>query len=169
MDKKISYAVSRWNKKNGLTKLIYWINHTPVLMGAWLILIGVLLKIGVRRDFVEALIVAMGMHVVITELLLKRGVLRGLRKRPHVEFLDWFEVSVRSKTTSFPSGHMSGLVSFLWVVNAFYPGWEGVSLGLVVLMGFFRIFLGAHYLSDLVVGVALGVIYGMVAVWGVRL
>ena len=68
---------------------------------------------------------------------------------------------------SFPSGHTSLAFSSATILGYRYPRWRVplyIGAGLV---GFSRIYLGRHYLSDVVVGAALGTAMGML-VWHKR-
>ena len=66
---------------------------------------------------------------------------------------------------SFPSGHTQGAAcNFLGIARCTKQSvlrWVGLSV-LVLLIGFSRMYLGAHYLSDVVVGLALGVVVVLV-------
>jgi undecaprenyl-diphosphatase len=81
------------------------------------------------------------------------------RPRPALAF-------VHIDTYSFPSGHAAGSAAILAAL--FYlaarhsrPGrralWAGGYIGVVLLVGFSRLYLEVHYLSDVLAGVSLGV------------
>jgi len=57
---------------------------------------------------------------------------------------------------SFPSGHTLHAVCFTIIACSAYPGWVWVLLPFTVLVGLSRLVLGLHYLSDVVVGAAIG-------------
>lgn len=60
---------------------------------------------------------------------------------------------------SFPSGHTQGFATWSTVFAAhFKKNWLRIIVGLlIVLVGFSRMYLGAHYPSDVIVGIVLGV------------
>ncbi|RBY95670.1 PAP2 family protein [Blastococcus sp. TF02-8] len=71
----------------------------------------------------------------------------------------------RYESLSFPSGHSSGIAALVtvavvlawpWLTVAARRAWVGVGAALVVLVGLTRLWLGVHYLSDVLGGWALG-------------
>jgi undecaprenyl-diphosphatase len=61
---------------------------------------------------------------------------------------------------SFPSGHTMTAFSVALVLSYFYPGFEGMLFFLAISIGFSRIVLGMHFLSDVLAGMVLGVMLG---------
>jgi membrane-associated phospholipid phosphatase len=64
---------------------------------------------------------------------------------------------------SFPSGHaMAGAATAVALVLAFFPAgalrrkWEWIAVGFAFVMAFSRVYLSAHWFSDVVAGVLLG-------------
>lgn len=87
---------------------------------------------------------------------------------------------IHHPTWSFPSGHaMGSLVGFgmlAYVLVRFaggarrarYAVWGGATL-LIALIGASRLYLGVHYLSDVVGGYAVGAVWLAMCIWGVEL
>lgn len=107
--------------------------------------------------------------IVVGAILLPvAGILKLLtkRRRPETLYVErmWF------KTYSFPSGHaylatmVFGFLAFL-AVQALAWGWLIALLlaGLIILVGISRVYLGAHFPSDVVAGWLLGLV--MLAIW----
>jgi undecaprenyl-diphosphatase len=65
------------------------------------------------------------------------------------------------RSTSFPSGHAASAAAaacaLLIVAPTFAPAWIGMAL----VMAASRVYVGAHYPSDVVAGVGLGVLVGL--------
>ena len=87
------------------------------------------------------------------------------RRRPS------YEGTIDVGGLSFPSGHSSGgaalaalLVVLAWpvLVGVWRRVWIGIAIVGVVVVGFTRIALGAHYLSDVVAGFGFGVAWVLV-------
>ena len=66
---------------------------------------------------------------------------------------------------SFPSGHTTS--SFAAAISIFFFNrkWGGVALGMAGLVGFSRMYFTVHYLTDVLFGMALGILCAFVARW----
>jgi membrane-associated phospholipid phosphatase len=90
---------------------------------------------------------------------------------------DFDHGGARLDSLSFPSGHSSGIATLVtvalilaWPVLTHRARrvWLAVGVAAVVLVGFTRMLLGVHFLSDVVGGWALGIAWslGVALVWG---
>jgi membrane-associated phospholipid phosphatase len=87
------------------------------------------------------------------------------RARPSVRSEQaWNGIEFSSKFHAFPSGHVASSTAFLVVL--LFANWRiGLAcLPIPVLIGFARIYIGAHYLSDVVCAAVLGIL-SAVFVW----
>lgn len=96
------------------------------------------------------------------EILLKHIVCRS---RPCHKLDDDEQLINRPKYYSFPSGHTTASFSFFAValLRCSTPVWTGIFI-LAVLMGFSRVYLRVHYLTDVLVGAVLGFLCGSASV-----
>ena len=81
------------------------------------------------------------------------------RARPSVKIEQgWNGVNWSSKYHSFPSGHVDASVGFFAVL--LFANWRiGLPcLTIPILIGFSRLYLGAHYLSDVICAAVLGIL-----------
>jgi undecaprenyl-diphosphatase len=62
---------------------------------------------------------------------------------------------------SFPSGHAITAFAVAMAIGLFYPELQGCLLGAAFLIAGSRIILGMHFLSDVLVGSAIGVLLGI--------
>ncbi len=67
---------------------------------------------------------------------------------------------------SFPSGHAVSAFALAAVLSSFYPAGRWIWYSLAVLAAFTRVYIGAHFPSDVFVGAALGLLIG---IWTARL
>ena len=135
---------------NDITSL----GSVPVVGALFALAVGILLYRG-HPSRALFLVAAIGGSVALN------GVLKLVVHRPRPA-LPWAHVL---PDYSFPSGHsMNSLVFYLavalilWVTYGRRAGWLAVAVALVIVaaVGFSRIYLGDHYLSDVIGGFAAG-------------
>jgi undecaprenyl-diphosphatase len=66
---------------------------------------------------------------------------------------------------SMPSSHASMAVTATWTVGTLYPQWLPVLIVTALVLMFTRVYLGVHYLGDVVAGLILGLVFGGLYVW----
>ena len=143
-----------------------WIHHTmivfteigsPEAMVIWTVLVALALMM--RRRRLRMLIWLFAMSAT--------GLLNvGLKHAFHRPRPEWRDSFIDEATTSFPSGHsMGAIIAFgllaYFILLALHDRRERIAVVVVATLvalciGFSRIYLGAHYFSDVVGGFAVG-------------
>lgn len=126
----------------------------PALM---ILAIGLLWKGGPRGRifvFLLALILAMGDGLVIN--IIKHAV---ARPRPFHDITDLNLLVGYGRSASMPSSHTATWFAGTLIACAFYRRSICVMLPLAIIMAFSRVYVGAHYPSDVVAGAILGLGY----------
>jgi undecaprenyl-diphosphatase len=124
----------------------------------WLIGLGLLWWLGMDYWKYRALILAVG--VVLTALLVILIKFSVRRSRPEGT---WGNIYRRTDPHSFPSGHAARAAMLAIVALGLGPAWFGLLLfGWAPLVGLARVAMGVHYLSDILAGMAIGVVMGLV-------
>ena len=111
------------------------------------------------RDFIPMLWLAVGLSAV-SSLLLKLVV---ARPRPYIPMS--MVPIVQESSYSFPSTHAAIYFSALMVMACAAPNLRPAWLVFTSLGLFSRLYLGVHYLSDILGGIILGGIIGYMLVW----
>ena len=106
------------------------------------------------------LIVTLGINYLIGEIIIKKSVGRG---RPS-NLIDDEEMKIhKPKDNSFPSGHTASSFCAFTVTFWNCPAYFWIpALVVACLIGFSRLYLRVHYLSDVIGGMVLGLIDGSV-------
>ncbi|MGB9713085.1 MAG: phosphatase PAP2 family protein [Dissulfurimicrobium sp.] len=68
--------------------------------------------------------------------------------------------SIKSGYDSFPSGHTTLAFCFAYILSRYYPRYRSLFYGFAVLIGFERIEDTAHFPSDVLVGMVVGMLVG---------
>jgi membrane-associated phospholipid phosphatase len=78
------------------------------------------------------------------------------RRRPFIDVVRALVIGRRPDGWSFPSGHTAAAFSGAWIVSTVWPKRAPIFFGLASCVGFSRIYVGAHYPSDVFSAAALG-------------
>jgi undecaprenyl-diphosphatase len=80
------------------------------------------------------------------------------RRRPFIDIVRALVIGRRPDGWSFPSGHSAAAFSGAWILSTVWPGRAPLFFALASLVGFSRIYVGAHYPGDVFSGAALGML-----------
>lgn len=147
-----------------LCKAITFLGEKGIIFFA----LGLILMLFKRTRFLGITIFgAVGLGAIITSFVLKDIVMRA---RPF-ESGDSFYLSLWKQVGdpmeegySFPSGHVTAVASAMMVLSLrFKKRWIPLFAFVALVMGFSRIYLIAHYPSDVFTGIIVGIVSGYVA------
>ena len=92
-------------------------------------------------------------------------IVKHLAGRPRPRLVDQgvfsWGPSFQSGHDSFPSGHAISAFTMAAVLSSFYPTGRWIWYSLALLVAFTRVYIGAHFASDVLVGAVLGVWIGI--------
>lgn len=149
-----------------LMKILTWIGKGWVLLLAAVILLATGLwkrRAWLREAGLKGAVALAASGVVVQTV-------KHLAGRPRPKLWDRGETawgpSFQSGHDSFPSGHTISAFAFAAVLAGVYPKGRWIWYLLAVLVGFTRLYLDAHYASDVLAAAGLGLICGA---WALRL
>ena len=89
------------------------------------------------------------------------------RQRPFIDLVQAIAVGKKPGTYSFPSGHSAASFAGAWLLSRHYPRLAPLWYSVAALVGFSRVYLGAHDPGDVLSGAVLGTVFAEVARRGV--
>jgi len=140
---------------NAIMKFLSLIGYAGLI---WIAMTVVMLFFKQTRKMAISMIFALMLSVIFTNLIIKNAV--G-RVRPYV-VNDGLSLIVKAATdASFPSGHTTA--SFAAAV-AFFMHRKKAGIPMLILaalIGISRLYVNIHYPTDVIIGVVLGILYGL--------
>jgi len=101
-------------------------------------------------------LLAMGLCYLLTNVMLKN---LFMRVRPYNQFEEIVPLITRPLDYSFPSGHTASSFAAAGIFGRYLNRKKAVSAGVyAVLMGISRVYIGVHYPTDVLGGMAMGII-----------
>jgi undecaprenyl-diphosphatase len=127
---------------------------------SWFCLAGLALLWGFGNDFWKTRALAFSAALIITAVVVVLLKFTIRRKRPEGE---WGGIYRNTDPHSFPSGHAARTALFAVLGLILGPTWFGLALlAWAPLVALARVAMGVHYLSDVLVGLAIGLVMGWV-------
>ncbi|MDO8482175.1 MAG: phosphatase PAP2 family protein [bacterium] len=149
-----------------LAKFFMWISEFGEV---WVVLAFTAI-VAVVLAYRKRWFLAVGLLASVCGSIAATGILKMIiaRPRPDAEIAVYLE-----NTASFPSTHATLSIAFygflLWLFHdVLPPRWRKIEVGavtvIVLAIGFSRLYLGVHYLSDVLAGYILGGIFVMLGI-----
>lgn len=120
----------------------------------WILLTILLMIPRKTRKVSLGMAIALVMSLIVTNLMLKNSI---ARIRPY-EVIDGLQILIEPQADwSFPSGHTSASMAAALVMMRMLPRKYGVpAMTLGILIALSRLYIGVHYLSDVLGGAVIG-------------
>lgn len=143
--------------------------HSLAAIGAWSAIVGLWLARIRERYWLLTLALAVGGAMLVNMIL--KGIFE--RARPHMD-----DPLVLLETFSFPSGHTAASTAFYGVLAAYFvykvdsararAAVIAGAIAMVALVAFSRVYLGAHYLSDVLAAACSSTVWLIICLVGVH-
>jgi undecaprenyl-diphosphatase len=167
IDKQIFFLINNIQNKflDILVSATDWIAEFALV---WIIICFFILLFDKKEKKKKIFVILISLVVgsLITEVILK-----GLffRERPYLVFEGVKTLGRMWQDSSFPSGHVASSIAAVTAIMLVYKIknlWKILLLASVLaVIGFSRIYSGAHYPSDVLAGALIGIISGIISFW----
>jgi undecaprenyl-diphosphatase len=164
LDARIFLAINHLPHTPLLNAFFYFFTFIFTAGAAWY----ALMALAFLRDKREGLKLIHGIALPLTvaggivELPIKAFFKRG---RPFIAIIQAIVIGRKPGSWSFPSGHSAVAFAGAWLFSRHLPRFTALFYLAASLVGFSRIYLGAHYPGDVAAGSLLGTLFAMITRW----
>ena len=156
LDARIYLAVNEAPHPGSLDSLAWLI--AMLTSGGWIWVTGVLLAYLIRVPNSWRAVKRLLPCVVVATWLIEYPIKAYFRRRrPFVRIVQALVIGKKPGSWSFPSGHTGSSFASAWILSSIWPRRTPVFFGLASIVGFSRIYVGAHYPGDVASGALLGI------------
>ena len=156
LDERWSQRIRVAEKPGLLRTLAAFLAHSG---DSWFWLLGLVLLYVLGDEFWRWRASVLGTGILITAIVVLIIKFTVRRRRPEGEWGGFYR---KSDPHSFPSGHAVRAVMLAVVAIGIGPGWLALLLAIwAPLVALARAAMGVHYLSDVLAGMLLGVVMGL--------
>lgn len=161
IDLKTSYYFPKYYRHKFFSSLMQFITGIGDFGMIWLILILIMSTYHKTQPLSQKMLLALLLATIIGQVTIKSIV---KRKRPCHDHHDVKMLVAIPSDYSFPSGHTASSFACATTICFYFPKVGALFIIFSLLMGFSRIYLFVHYLSDVVFGGLLGILVGIIVV-----
>lgn len=151
VDEQIVWAIAS-NRLSFLNDFMIWISY----VGSAFFILIFMTSLFLFEERKRGWIVPLWLSVLVSFLLCYLLKILIGRERPDL----LLEGATLPTDFSFPSGHTAVAFSTLPILDKEFPMLKWFWLGFACLVGFSRVYIGVHYLSDIIAGALLGGLVG---------
>ncbi len=156
LDARISMQVRVAERPGWLRRMAAILAHSG---DSWFWLVGLGLIWFFGDEYWRQLAVAMIVGILLTALVVMVAKFTVRRRRPEGE---WGGIYRSTDPHSFPSGHAARAMLLAVIAYGLGPAWLGLLLALwAPLVALARVSMGVHYLSDVLAGMLIGIVMGV--------
>lgn len=149
-DKEISIFITG-NRINYLNDLMIWLSYFGTALFVLVFMTSLFMWQERKRNWILPLWASLAISMAII-FLLKTII---IRPRPF-EVIEAIKALQNANLSSFPSGHTTAVFSTLAILDKEFPKFKWFWLLFSCLVAFSRIYLGLHYLTDVVTAALIG-------------
>lgn len=148
-----------WGRRRGpvIDRLMIASSRAADYWALWLLIAAGLWLLGGRRGRRAA---RSGLISLVVGSAMANGPIKLVMQRPRPSRLRRADLRTL-RSSSFPSGHSAAATAFAAGVTRAWPAMGPLIVPLAALVSFSRVYLGAHYPSDVIAGGALGTGVGL--------
>ena len=165
-DVRLFLAINQLPHTKWFNNLMY--TYTRLMTGGYLWMLGLSLFALTRRkrrerryamNALEESLPALLLATTIVEYPIKHYV---RRTRPFIQVVRAIVVGRKPGSYSFPSGHSAASFAGAFLLTRYYPKWWPIFYSIAGLVGFSRVYVGAHYPGDVVSGGLFGTLLAFI-------